>query len=166
MRTTKVILMAGAALVLGLLGGQGATAQADNAGDQASADYSAALEAAFGPGYWNGRFEERDEAGQVAVSDDTPSCIKPGEAGGFAAGITQALTTLRTLGTCTSTSGGAGSLNFTLSCKGANGGQIDYVSVGTYTPGKAADLHVSIGAPGKSRSMHVTTFKVSDTCPQ
>lgn len=166
MRRKRKIFVSVALLTGALAGVTAATAQSGGASDQATANYEAALTAAFSPGYWMGRFEERDESGKITDSDETPSCIGADEGSGFAGTMVNAIEMLKSAGTCTTTGGGLNSLNYKLVCSTASGQTIEYVSTGSFKPGKSAELTVAIGPSGSTRSMHVTMTRVSDTCPQ
>ena len=167
MLANKFVLMSAAALALGMAAAQGVSAQSGASDtDKAVQDYKAALDAAYMPGYWNGSFEELDASGKVIDSNTTPSCIAADDQQSFSSTMVEAVAMIRNTGNCTSTSGGPGSLNFSLTCKTANGDMLSFVSTGSYKPGVSSELRITIGMPGSESTMHVTSQKVSDNCPK
>jgi hypothetical protein len=145
-------------------------AQAQQSKESAKADiktWSQAIGTAFSPGYWEGSMQELDAAGNVVSSDDKPDCLKEGEANKLGSSLGEMFTMMIDMADCTTTSGGAGSLNLKLDCQAPGGKRMLLASDGSYT-GDQVSWNVSFrgegeGAP-ESRMMRLTARKTRSTC--
>lgn len=147
-----------------------ASAQAQQSKEAAKADiatWSQAIGTAFSPGYWEGAMQELDAAGNVISSEDKPDCIKEGESNQLGSSLGEMFTMMIDMADCTSTSGGAGSLNLKLECLAPGGKRLVMTSDGTYS-GDQVSWNFSFkgegeGAP-ESRIMRMTARKTNTTC--
>lgn len=147
-----------------------ASAQAQPSKEAAKADiktWSQAIGTAFSPGYWEGSMQELDGAGKVISSEDKPDCIKQGEGSELGTSLGEMFTMIVDMADCTSTSGGAGSLNLKLECTAPGGKRMVLTSDGTYG-GDQVSWNFSFKGEGEgapdSRIMRMTARKTKATC--
>jgi hypothetical protein len=159
-----------AAMALGTFAMIPANAQAQQSKEAAKADiktWSQAVGTAFSPGYWEGSMQELDGSGNVISSEDQPDCIKEGEASKLGSSLGEMFTMIVDMADCTTTSGGAGSLNLKLECSAPGGKHMVLTSDGTYG-GDQVSWNVNFKADGEaapeSRSMRMTARKTKTTC--
>jgi hypothetical protein len=147
-----------------------AAAQAQQSKESAKADiktWSESIGAAFSAGYWEGSMQELDAAGNVVSSEDKPDCIKPGESSKLGSSLGDMFAMMTDVADCTTTSGGAGSLNLKLECLAPGGKHLLLTSEGTYG-GDQVSWNVTFkgegeGAP-ESRMMRMNARKTKATC--
>jgi hypothetical protein len=147
-----------------------ASAQAQQSKDTVKADiktWSQSVSTAFSPGYWEGSMQELDGAGKVISSENKPDCIKEGEGNKLGSSLGEMFTMIVDMADCTSTSGGAGSLNLKLECMAPGGKRLVLTSDGTYG-GDQVSWNFSFkgegeGAP-ESRMMRMSARKTKPTC--
>lgn len=159
-----------AALALGTFALVPAGAQAQQSKDAAKADiktWSQAIGTAFSSGYWEGTMQELDAAGNVVSTEEKPDCIKEGEASKLGSSLGEMFTMIVDMSDCTTTSGGAGSLNLKLECLAPGGKRMVLTSDGTYG-GDQVSWNVSFKAEGEgateSRMMRMNARKTKTTC--
>jgi hypothetical protein len=147
-----------------------ASAQAQQSKEAAKADiktWSQSISTAFSPGYWEGAMQELDGAGNVISSEDKPDCIKEGEGSKLGSSLGDMFTMVVEMSDCTTTSGGAGSLNLKLECLAPGGKRMVLTSDGTYG-GDQVSWNVSFKAEGEgapeSRMMRMNARKTKTTC--
>lgn len=146
------------------------SAQAQQGKDTAKADiktWSQAVGTAFSPGYWEGSMQELDAAGNVISSEEKPDCIKEGEASKLGSSLGEMFTMIVDMADCSTTSGGAGSLNLKLECLAPGGKRMVLTSDGSYGSDQVS-WNVSFkgegeGAP-ESRMMRMSAHKTKSTC--
>ena len=143
---TSLAIAASVGLVLGSVPAL-AQAGAQVSAQQAVTVWSDALKGALPIGYWEGTFEEFDEAGKLVASNAEPECLTETSRDEMVSQIVGPMSQVVQMADCTAVSGGAGSLALTLECKFGADKSMKFVSSGTHGDG-AIDLKMAFSAQG------------------
>ena len=124
-----------------------AQAGAQVSAQQALTTWTEALKTALPLGYWEGSMTEYNGAGQVTNTNSEPECFTETSRDALIEQISGAMNQIVGMGDCSAISGGAGSLNMTITCDFGGDKKLKIDTSGTHGDG-ALDLRVNFKAQG------------------
>lgn len=114
---------------------------------QALATWTETLKSALPLGYWEGTMQELNGAGEVTNTNSDPECFTDTSRAEMIEQIAGVMKQIVTMGDCSATSGGPGSLNMSIDCGFGDNKKLKIETAGTHG-NDALDLRVDFRAQG------------------